>query len=116
MKTLFHYGQGHEKQVKVMLLCNETKSSFRLASRRISKHAAKGMYPFATGAGELTQDRAARSHATVPAYGPGRLYWFEEAPPQLQFNKYIRSGYRAGENKEESYWLFLALPCCISFD
>lgn len=25
-----------------------------------------------------------------------RLYWFEEAPPVLQFNRFVRSGYRAG--------------------
>ena len=30
-----------------------------------------------------------------------RLYWFEEAPPVLQFNKYVRSGYRAGMNYQQ---------------
>lgn len=25
-----------------------------------------------------------------------RLYWFDEAPPALQYNKFVRSGYRAG--------------------
>lgn len=30
-----------------------------------------------------------------------RLYWFEEAPPVLQFNKYVRSGYRAGLNYQQ---------------
>lgn len=37
-----------------------------------------------------------RESPHAPVYGPGRLYWFEEAPPQLQFNRFIRSGYRAG--------------------
>ena len=27
---------------------------------------------------------------------PQRLYWWDEVPPQLQYNKFIRSGYRAG--------------------
>ena len=26
-----------------------------------------------------------------------RLYWFDELPEVLQYNKYVRSGYRAGE-------------------
>jgi hypothetical protein len=30
-----------------------------------------------------------------------RLYWFDEAPPVLQFNKYVRSGYRAGMNYQQ---------------
>lgn len=25
-----------------------------------------------------------------------RLYWFDEAPPPLQYNQFVRSGYRAG--------------------
>ena len=26
-----------------------------------------------------------------------RLFWFDELPRVLQYNKYVRSGYRAGE-------------------
>jgi len=30
-------------------------------------------------------------------YDGQRLLWFDEAPRVLQFNKYVLSGYRAGE-------------------
>lgn len=47
-------------------------------------------------------DASCRSGDATPAAAPAlqwdgqRLYWFDEAPPALQYNKHVRSGYRAG--------------------
>eukprot|EP00884_Botryococcus_braunii_P010567 jgi/Botrbrau1/19511/Bobra.0035s0011.1 len=49
-----------------------------------------------TEEGDAAREAPRQSSAGLHSYGPDRLYWFDEAPPQLQFNKYIRSGYRAG--------------------
>ena len=40
--------------------------------------------------------RAGQSRNTA-AWTGTRLYWFEEAPAELQYNRFIRSGYRAGK-------------------
>ena len=40
---------------------------------------------------------ASREAAPPPPWGSKRLYWVDECPPVLQYNKHVRSGYRAGE-------------------
>ena len=48
--------------------------------------------------------------AAPGAYSDGqRLLWFDEAPPVLQFNKYVLSGYRAGERLD----LFIHTPLAV---
>jgi len=36
------------------------------------------------------------SAAAAVQWDGSRLYWFEEAPPALQYNTFVRSDYRAG--------------------
>ncbi|KAK9821303.1 hypothetical protein WJX81_005376 [Elliptochloris bilobata] len=40
-------------------------------------------------------------------YDGQRLLWFDEAPPVLQFNKYVLSGYRAGYTYRQCLWSIL---------
>ncbi len=40
---------------------------------------------------------ARRGPGASAHYDGQRLLWFDEAPRVLQFNKYVLSGYRAGE-------------------
>lgn len=46
---------------------------------------------------QATKSGAPRSAAPGAYLDGQRLLWFDEAPPVLQFNKYVLSGYRAGE-------------------
>jgi predicted membrane channel-forming protein YqfA (hemolysin III family) len=53
----------------------------------------------ASGSGASAQHYQVNVRAgEVPAvtWDGSRLYWFDEAPPALQFNPYVKSGYRAG--------------------
>lgn len=60
---------------------------------RHTKGAAKNGY-----ANDLDSCRDGEGGAAVPAaqWDGQRLYWFDEAPPVLQYNEFVRSGYRAG--------------------
>lgn len=52
---------------------------------------------------------APRSAAPGAYFDGQRLLWFDEAPPVLQFNKYVLSGYRAGEGLAQ----FLYTPLAV---
>lgn len=48
------------------------------------------------GAAIGCQNGDAGASAAAVQWDGQRLYWFDEAPPVLQYNKFVRSGYRAG--------------------
>ena len=50
-----------------------------------------------TLAAPAEEDEAASKEAARPSWGSKRLYWVDECPSVLQYNKHVRSGYRAGE-------------------
>lgn len=41
------------------------------------------------------KSEAAKESMAVSSGKAGRLLWWDECPPKLQFNRYIASGYRA---------------------
>lgn len=82
----------------------ERDSGGRAARSTNMRDAAYDLGSFAPTDSQPAGKAAARGVSkSLPSSPPRRLFWWDEIPTVLQFNRFIRSGYRAGATPAESF-------------